>query len=152
MLGSEAVENYLEAIYLLVKRKGYAKMSDISSLLNVKMPTATEMIQKLAKRGLVKYEKYKSVKLTSRGEAIAENVIKRHETLRNFLEILGVRSEIAEEDACRIEHYVHPETMKLLSKFVEFVQNAPRSPRWLEHFKKFCESGEHPPCKESEFQ
>jgi len=96
MLGSEAVENYLEAIYLLVKRKGYAKMSDISSLLNVKMPTATEMIQKLAKRGLVKYEKYKSVKLTSRGEAIAENVIKRHETLRNFLEILGVRSEIAE--------------------------------------------------------
>jgi len=148
MSGSEAVENYLKAIYILVRRKGRAKVTDISALLNVKAPTATEMVQKLAKRGFVEYERYRGVRLTPKGMEIAEKILKRHETLRNFLEILGVDRDIAEEDACRIEHYVHPETMDKLSKFVEFVQNAPKSPKWLEHFKKFCENGKHPVCEE----
>ncbi|KYH37063.1 MAG: Mn-dependent transcriptional regulator [Candidatus Bathyarchaeota archaeon B24] len=147
-MSSETVENYLETIYLISKRKGYARVSDISTALKVKAPTVTEMVQKLADRGLVRYERYKrDIRLTSKGEEKAKRVIERHRILKAFLQVLGVSEEVAEEDACRIEHYIHPETLERLSKFIEFVQKAPKSPKWLEHFRYFCEKGEHPPCE-----
>ncbi|RLI23633.1 metal-dependent transcriptional regulator [Candidatus Bathyarchaeota archaeon] len=148
-MSSETVENYLETIYLISKRKGYARVSDISTALKVKAPTVTEMVQKLADRGLVMYERYKrDIRLTSKGEEKAKRVIERHRILKAFLQVLGVSEEVAEEDACRIEHHIHPETLERLSKFIEFVQKAPKSPKWLEHFRYFCEKGEHPPCEE----
>jgi len=148
-MSSETVENYLETIYLISKRKGYARVSDISTALKVKAPTVTEMVQKLADRGLVMYERYKrDIRLTSKGEEKAKRVIERHRILKEFLQVLGVSEKVAEEDACRIEHHIHPETLERLSKFIEFVQKAPKSPKWLDHFRYFCEKGEHPPCEE----
>jgi len=137
---SEAVEDYLEAIYILMRRKGLARVGDLSSLLNVKAPTVTEMVQKLARRGLVIYERYRGVRLTPRGEEIAKGVLERHEVLKSFLKILGLDEEIAEEDACRMEHYLHAETVERLSKFVEFVLRAPGA-SWLRRFKEFCSAG-----------
>ena len=134
---SEAVEDYLEAIYVLMRRKGLARVRDLSSLLNVKAPTVTEMVQKLARRGLVIYERYRGVRLTPEGEEIAKGVLERHEVLKRFLRILGLDEEIAEEDACRMEHYLHAETVERLSKFVEFVLSAPGA-SWLKRFKEFC--------------
>ncbi|RLG60397.1 transcriptional regulator MntR [Candidatus Geothermarchaeota archaeon] len=141
-------EDYVEAIYQLIRKSGYARVSDISSMLRVQPPSVTEMLQKLAKENLVIYERYKKVKLTPKGEKLAKEVIKKHETLKEFLRILGVDEKIAEKDACKIEHHVHPETMRRLTKFVEFVKNAPKSPKWLEHFRYFYETGKYPPCKE----
>jgi len=54
--------------------------------------------------------------------------------------ILGVDREVAERDACEMEHALHPETLERLTKFVEFVKHAPQNIRWLENFKKFYES------------
>ncbi|MDF2954872.1 MAG: Mn-dependent transcriptional regulator MntR [Candidatus Alkanophagales archaeon MCA70_species_2] len=144
---TERAEDYLEAIYDLISKKGYARIIEIAERLNVRPPTVTEMVKKLSEKGLLVHEKYRGFTLTAEGERIARAVQKKHETIANFLRILGVECEIAERDACRIEHNVHPETLERLTKFVEFVQNAPQqNPEWLEHFEHYVKTGEHK-CK-----
>ncbi len=139
LVSTEAMENYLEVIYLLAKRKRRVRISDISSALKVKAPTATEMVQKLADRGLVTYKPYeRNIRLTVEGETEAVKVMRRHDILKRFLQLLGVSEEIAEEDACKIEHHIHHETMKRLSNFIEFIQKHPESPKLLESFRNFC--------------
>lgn len=141
-------EGYIETVYELIKEHGYAAVTDIAAALNVKPPSATRMIQKLDAANFVKYTPYRTVTLTSKGEKLARTLEKRHNTLKKFLEMIGVDKNIAEQDACRIEHIAHKMTMEKLTEFVEFVQKAPRSPRWFQHFKYFKKTGKHPECRD----
>ena len=143
---TERAEDYLEVIYDLISKKGYARIVEIAERLNVRPPTVTEMIKKLSEKGLLVHEKYRGFTLTEEGERIAKAVQRRHETIANFLMILGVDKEIAEQDACKMEHDLHPMTLERFTKFVEFVQNAPQDPEWLEHFEHYVKTGEHK-CK-----
>ncbi len=144
---SSSVEDYLEAIYFIAKKKDRVKTSDIASFLGHKPPSVTEMLEKLSKEGLVKHKKYGIVSLTPRGMRIAKEVSSKHMVLVSFLELLGMDRRIAEIDACKIEHVVTRKTMNRLKKLVEFVQRAPKKPEWLEHYKHFIKTGEHPECK-----
>jgi len=145
---SESMEDYLEIIYRLEKKKGFARTSDISSFFGHKPSSVTGMLQKLDEQALVNYEKYRGVTLTAKGKQLAKDVSRRHETLVSFLKVLGIDKEIAEEDACRIEHAVHKETIERLRKFVGFVQKAPKDPKWLRHFEYFIKTGKHPKINE----
>jgi len=145
---SESMEDYLEIIYRLEEKKGFARTSDISSFFGHKPSSVTGMLQKLDGQGLVNYEKYRGVTLTAKGKQLAKDVSRRHETLVSFLKVLGIDKEIAEEDACRIEHAVHKETIERLRKFVGFVQKAPKDPKWLRHFEYFIKTGKHPKINE----
>ena len=147
---SESVEDYLEAIYRVQRTKGYARTTDIRKQMGHSAASVTEMFQKLDRSGYVNYEKYGGVTLTPEGLRIAIQITTRHRTLLDFLEILGIPSDIASEDACRIEHTVHPETMERLTSFVEFVQSGPDIPRWLDHFREFRETGRVVNCSECE--
>jgi DtxR family Mn-dependent transcriptional regulator len=142
----KSLEDYLEAIYKLRTEKGNARISDISLSLRVKKPSVTEMVQKLSKEGFVVYKPYQNVELTSKGERLAKAVLYRHNLLRNFLKIIGIDEHIAEEDACKIEHSLHPETVKRLAKFVEFIQSEPKNLKLLEHYKYFYDTGKYPTC------
>jgi len=145
---SESMEDYLEIIYRLEEKKGFARTSDISSFFGHKPSSVTGMLQKLDEQALVNYEKYRGVTLTAKGKQLAKDVSRRHETLVSFLKVLGIDKEIAEEDACRIEHAVHKETIERLRKFVSFVQKAPKDPKWLRHFEYFIKTGKHPKINE----
>ncbi len=140
-------EDYVKAIYLAERKKGYARIVEISTMLEIKPPSVTEMIQKLVKKKLVKHERYGRIKLTRKGRKLARDVFKRHTVLKNFLMILGVNEKLADKDACKMEHDLSPETLEVLTKFVEFIQKAPKSPKWIKHFKYFLEKGKHPPCE-----
>jgi DtxR family Mn-dependent transcriptional regulator len=59
------------------------------------------------------------------------------------LEIILVPGDVASEDACTMEHHLDPKTVEQFSKFVEFVNNAPVSPKWLTHFKEYCKTGKY---------
>ncbi|MDI6639269.1 MAG: transcriptional regulator MntR [Methanocellales archaeon] len=144
---SQSVEDCLETIYELTKEKGYARTTEISSSLGVQPPSVTEMIQKLGENEFLFYEKYKGVTLTPKGEELAKSIKQRHMTLAKLLKILGIDDETAEKDACRIEHNVHPTTMKRLAKFVEFVHEMAHHPTWLKHFEHYVKTGEHLECK-----
>ncbi len=140
---SRAVEDYLEAIYNIVQRKGYARTKDISLELEIRPPSVTEMLKKLSDKNLVKYERYSGVTLTKGGEKIAKSVKTRHDTIRTLLKIILVSEKTANRDACKMEHELSPETIEQLTKFVRFVETAPMHPKWLEHFKEFCMSGDY---------
>jgi DtxR family Mn-dependent transcriptional regulator len=136
-------EDYLRAIYEIVAQKGFVRIKDLARELEVKPPTVVEMMKKLDAKGLVIYEKYSGVTLTDRGKEIAEIVEKRHETFREFLEILLVPKDIALKDAHILEHELHSKTILQFSRFVDFIKKYSERPmfmkRWLEEFKKYCE-------------
>ncbi len=144
---TKTVEEYIEVIYSLQKRHGHVHTNDLASKLDVAAPSVTEMVQKLADRKLVNYVPYRGVTLSKKGEKMAKELIQKHKTLAEFLEIIGVDKKNAEMDACQIEHHVSPQTVKRLNQFVDFVRNAPEDPRWLAHFKKYCDTGKRPKCE-----
>ena len=141
-------EDYLEAIYEIVKRKGKARTTDLAEYLNVKPASVTEMLQKIAMKGLVNYKRYGGVTLTGKGEKVAIAVKERHITIKELLKYLQVPPEIAQKDACIMEHNLDPITIIQLKKFINFIKNCPKdSPLWLEHFKTYSKTGKFE-CKE----
>ena len=139
------IEQYIEAIYEIVKKKGYARVKDVSESLGVGFSAVSEMFGKLSDKGYINYEKHGGVTLTKKGEKLAINLSKKHKVLRDFFIILGIDEEVADEDACEIEHVVKQETMDRLTKFVGFVKSH-KDPHWLERFKEYYETGELPEC------
>ena len=144
---SRKAEDYLEAILNVTEDKGYAKIKDIAAALSVTPPSVIEMVKKLDKKGFVVYRKYDGITLTDSGMEIASVIKDRHETIKAFLEIIDVPENVAEEDACTMEHELHTVTTKQIKNLVNFVKKAPEYPQWLDHFSEFCITGEHP-CKE----
>jgi Mn-dependent DtxR family transcriptional regulator len=128
-------ESYIEVIYNLIKNRGYAAVTDIADELKVKPPSVTSMVQRLDEANFVKYTPYRTVTLTSKGKTLARNLEKRHNTLKEFLRMIGVNEKIADEDACRIEHIVHKMTIEKLTEFVESVQETPKGLSLLQHLK-----------------
>jgi Mn-dependent DtxR family transcriptional regulator len=100
------IEDYLEVISELVELKGYANTIDISRYLTVSAPSVTKMLQKLAEGGYLEYEKYRGIKLTQKGSALADAVRQKHGTLLEFFMILGINYEIANQDVEGIEHHL----------------------------------------------
>src|ERR1044071_8334491 len=101
---SQSAEDYLERIHELIEEKGYARVVDIASSLQVKQASVTSMVQKLGELGYLNYEKYRGLVLTEKGKKIACNIQKRHETLSRFFSLLGVDSAIQQQDIEGIEH------------------------------------------------
>ncbi|MHA1589336.1 MAG: metal-dependent transcriptional regulator [Candidatus Njordarchaeales archaeon] len=119
-------EEYLEAIYILSLKKKFIRIKDLSEILNVKPASVVDFLKKLKNRGLISYEKYNAIALTPEGERIAREIYKRHIIIKQFLIIaLGVPEDIAEEDACYIEHGIHEETFKKIEEYVMMHQNNP---------------------------
>lgn len=143
---SGRVEDYLRGIYEITERKGYARIRDVAKELGVQPSTAVEMMKKLHREGLVVYEKYGGVTLTSGGREIAEVIEKRHKTFMRFLEIILVPRDIALKDAHLLEHQLDSKTVLQFTRFVEFISSPPDHPRfikrWLEQFRRYCEEKE----------
>jgi DtxR family Mn-dependent transcriptional regulator len=146
---SRKVEDYMEAILNIADQKGYARTKDIASVLDITSPSVVEMIKKLDKMGFINYRKYEGVTLTHRGREIAASVRERHEIIRNFLKIIQIPNDIANKDACTMEHHLDPKTIEQIKKLVNFVKDAPDNPKWLEHFEAYCKTGKHE-CKKEE--
>lgn len=145
---SDSEERYVEAIHSLIKEHGYARPADIAMTLNVKPPSVTNMLKKLDGEKFAEYTRYRGVILTRKGKMLAEALEKRHQTLRSFLELIGVSERNAEKDACEIEHKINLETVQKLAKFVDFIQSAPETPTFLKHFKYYSKAGKRPrDCK-----
>ncbi len=143
----KTLEEYLEVIYILEKRDGRATTGNISSELDVKPPSVTEMLRKLEEDGYLEYEPYEGARLTKAGKKIARNLMESHETIADFLEIIGVRGEQAEVDACELEHHMSKNTLKKLKKFIEFIDDAPDEPKWVEHYRHYIKTGERKKCE-----
>ena len=137
----KTLEDYLEMIYILQQKTGEVRTNDVAEGFGINPASVTEFFQKLHQEGYITYKKYSGVKLTRKGKVVAMATKNRHDTLKNFFTILGINETYADQDACRIEHVVTPQTMDRLTKFVEFVQHAEKPPQWLDRFKQYYETG-----------
>ncbi len=122
---SSAVEDYLERISELIKTKGYARVVDIAAELKMSQASVTTMVQRLDDQGLVKYEKYRGMVLTSAGEEVAARIAHRHELLTNFLTLLGLEKDVVDHDVEGMEHHVSTETFEVLEKLNRYLEVHP---------------------------
>lgn len=132
------MEQYLETIHELEEEGGPASISDIAEARGVKLPSVTYVLRKLSHSDfkLVNYERYtREVSLTTKGKKIAVRLEKTHEALRWFFEMIGLNPKIANDDACELEHLVHPQTVEKLTSFVEWVKNDDTATDWLANFR-----------------
>ena len=144
---SKREEEYLEAMYILKNSKGVIRVKDLSKMLGVKPASVVDFLERMARKGLIVYEKRDYIALAEEGEKIATRIYDKHRKIREFLEtILLVPKEVADKDACYMEHHISRLTLDRMVKFVEFVKACPRGiPDFLKHFEYFCEHGRYPP-------
>jgi DtxR family Mn-dependent transcriptional regulator len=107
---TEAVEDYLKAIYLVETERGEVTTQVLAERLEVAAPSATGMLKKLAELKLVKHEPYHGVELTAAGRKIALEVIRHHRLLELYLaEALGYSWDKVHAEAEKLEHHISEE-------------------------------------------
>jgi DtxR family Mn-dependent transcriptional regulator len=112
-------EDYLEAIYAMIQNGRRPRIRELARRLGVKPSSVVEYLKKLDEEGYIVYRKGGLIKLTEKGEEIAKKIYERHLLLTKFLVLLGVPRDIAEIDACYMEHGLHDETVKKISEFIK---------------------------------
>src|SRR5579862_2130111 len=122
---SAAVEDYLERILELINTKGYARVVDIAHGLKISQASVTNMVQRLDAEGLLKYEKYRGLALTTAGEALARNITRRHRLLTDFLKLLGLEDELIYHDVEGMEHHISPPTLRAIEALTHQLQRHP---------------------------
>jgi len=126
-----SMEDYVEMIFRLSSSQDHTRVRDIAAALNVQPPSVTKMLQKLHEKGQVRYEKYGIVRLTAQGQRLGEYLLDRHNTLREFLQIIGAQENL-HEDVEGIEHNVSAPTMQCLMDLVCFLRS---HPHFIEEFQ-----------------
>lgn len=117
-----SMEDYIEQIYILMEKKGYARVSDIAENLQVHPSSVTKMVQKLDKDEYLKYEKYRGLILTDKGEKVGKRLVYRHELLEDFLRIIGVEEENIYQDVEGIEHHMSWNSIERIGNLVQYFQ------------------------------
>ena len=136
---SASLEDYIEAIYNIVAEKQKARSKDIAASLNVSGASVTEALRSLAKKKLINYAPYEAITLTNKGRKAAEDVVHRHNALKQFfIDVLGVKHDIAEQGACRVEHTAPQEIIDQMIRFINYLETCPSDSKQLvENFRTF---------------
>jgi DtxR family Mn-dependent transcriptional regulator len=113
----ESGEDYLETILRLEKRLGQVRSIDIANEMTYSKPSISRAMKILSEKGMLFMDEHKYIHLTDEGLAKAKEIYHRHLLIREVLiDILHVSPDQAEQDACRVEHIVSPETISRLEE------------------------------------
>jgi DtxR family Mn-dependent transcriptional regulator len=116
-----STEDYIKTVYKLEARGERATTSALALQLGVADASISDMIKKLSKKGLLRYEKYRGVELTAKGEKMALSTLRRHRLWEMFLvKHLGYLWDEVHEEAERLEHVTSNELEKRLDKALGF--------------------------------
>jgi DtxR family Mn-dependent transcriptional regulator len=114
---TQSLEDYLEMVSFLAD-DGEVRVTDIATRLHVSKPSVLTALKTLEEQGLLEHERYRRVFLTPRGVLRAAEIRELHSFLTLFLrDVLGVRPDIAEKDACKMEHFLSAETLSKMRSF-----------------------------------
>lgn len=115
-----SMEDYLETILRLCEENGTAKISDIARRMKIAKPSVTQAMASLRREDLVNQTRYGPISLTEKGRQKAQEVWHRHQVIYRFLsEILEVTPDVANQDACSIEHVISGETINRMAVSLE---------------------------------
>ncbi len=112
----ESGEMYLETILVLSKQKNLLRSIDIVEEMGFSKPSVSRAVSKLKELRYIIVDNKGYIALTETGRQIAEKIYERHQLLTAFFKYIGVSDEVAEEDACRIEHILSDETFEAIKK------------------------------------
>lgn len=112
----ESGENYLEAILMISREKENVHAIDIVNNLGFSKPSVSIMLKKLKDEKYIDIDEKQHITLLPEGLKIAEKILERHEILTDILEHLGIEPNIAEDDACKIEHDLSDVTFDAIKK------------------------------------
>ena len=118
MAVSEAIENYLETILVLSKKKPELHAVDICAELGYSRPTLSVVLKKMRDEGLIIVDDLNHIAMTEKGRQIAEAVYERHTILAKMLMSFGVSKEAAHRDACKMEHDISDESFECIKKII----------------------------------
>ncbi len=112
-------EDYIEMIYRLQLKDENVKVAKLAKVLNVKTPSASNMVKRLQRKELLEHESYGELNLTQKGYDIGKFLFVRHNTVSEFLNIIGVKTNLHEETE-KIEHTLSIETLNNMMSLVKF--------------------------------
>jgi DtxR family Mn-dependent transcriptional regulator len=115
----EGTENYAKAIYHLQQRgEGPVNTGAIAERVGVTPASSSAMVRRMAEEGLVEHAPYHGVRLTSKGEAVALEVLRHHRLIEAFLARLGMPWDRVHDEAERLEHVISEELEELIARFL----------------------------------
>ncbi|MDP4109207.1 MAG: iron dependent repressor, metal binding and dimerization domain protein [Bacillota bacterium] len=129
-----AMEDYLEMAYKLCIKNNYTRVGKISELLNVKPSSASKMISKLAAIGFLRYDRYEIILLTDKGREFGAGLVNRHDTVEQFLKLLGMDDTLEETEL--IEHTLSQGTVSEIHTLLEFFRQNEVLQKNFEAFRK----------------
>ena len=116
---TQSAEDYLLAIYRLQGESDGARVKDVADLLGVKKPSVVTQVQRLKDEGVVEHAPYGRIDLTAKGRELGRELLRKNRVVYHFLhDVLGVERQVAEGEACGIEHHLHRETFSRLIEFM----------------------------------
>ncbi len=123
---STTEEDYLEAIHELIEDRGFATTGAVAEKVGVHPSTATRMLSKLDKQGLVEFVPYSNVTLSEMGETIGRRIQQRHQVLDEFLQLLGIDDDqIRNNDIEGLEHHLSEQTLRALEALTAYLKEHP---------------------------
>lgn len=119
MKENESREMYLEAIYELEQQNGAVRIVDIAGKMGFSKPSVSRAISVLRKNGYIAHSPYGDVALTEKGRELARRVYSTHQLLTAFFtQILKLDPDVAEADACRIEHVISQQALDAIEAYL----------------------------------
>lgn len=123
----KSAEDYLESMIILKEKNGYIRSIDIANFLGVTKPSVSNAMKRLREEGYIEMNRSGFITVTEKGMEIADKIYTRHKKLTDFFIALGVTAEVAEDDACKIEHDLSDETFEAICVHVEKFSKANKS-------------------------
>lgn len=115
----QSAEDYLEAILMITERKGYVRSIDVANQLHVSKPSVSYATKRLRENGYITFNEDGMISLTDSGMEIADKIYTRHKVLTRFFTKIGVNPDVAQQDACKIEHDISAESFQKFREFIE---------------------------------
>lgn len=109
-------EDYLEAILVLKNKAGHVRSVDVANYMGFSKPSVSHAVKELGKKEYLTMAADGALELTEKGREIAEQVYERHRFFTELLCKSGISPEVAEKEACEIEHVISEESFQKIKK------------------------------------
>ena len=109
---NQSIEDYLEAILVIQQRNGHCRSVDVANHLGFTKASVSVAVANLSRMDYVRKMADGNLSLTERGRAYAASVLDKHTLIARALTLLGVPEDMAQTDACKIEHDISEETFE----------------------------------------
>jgi len=123
---SQTKENYLKALFSISRKKNTISVTELAEMMEVSKPTANSMVKKMKDKGWLDYEKYKPLKLTSKGQKVAALIVRKHRLAEMFLaKIMDFGWEEVHAIAEEMEHLQSPKLFDRMDEILGFPTEDP---------------------------